>query len=77
MTDADHVALAKLLRKLKGMVIISSYPSPLYDGLYRGWRKVSWTGGQFCSQNTGSKTRTEVVWMNPACADAQRQSSLF
>lgn len=77
MTDVDHRELSKVLHSLKGMVIISSYPGTLYDRLYRGWHRVAWTGGQFCSQNTGSKTRTEVVWMNRACARAQRQLSLY
>ena len=77
MTDANHRELSKVLHSLKGMVIISSYPGALYDRLYRGWRKVSWTGGQFCSQNTGSKTRTECVWLNRAAVDNQRQASLF
>jgi DNA adenine methylase len=77
MTDADHKKLAALLRSLKGMVIISSYPSPLYEKLYCGWRKIQWTGGQFCSQNSGDKKRTEVVWMNKACAQAQKQQELF
>lgn len=77
MTDANHRELSKVLHSLKGMVIISSYPGALYDRLYRGWRKVSWTGGQFCSQNTGSKTRTECVWLNRAAVENQRQASLF
>jgi DNA adenine methylase len=77
MTDADHKRLSELLHSLKGMVIISSYPGPLYAKLYRGWKRVSWTGGQYCSQNTGDKTRTECVWLNRAAVDAQRQASLF
>ena len=77
MTDAQHKELAKLLRSLKGMVIISSYPSPLYERLYRGWKRVSWTGGQYCSQNSGDKTRTECVWLNRSAERNQKQASLF
>ena len=77
MTDADHKELSAVLHSLKGMVIISSYSGPLYERLYRTWKKVSWTGGQFCSQNTGSKTRTECVWLNKAASHAQRQGILF
>jgi DNA adenine methylase len=77
MTDRDHCNLASVLHSLKGMVVISSYPGPLYERLYKTWKRVSWTGGQFCSQNTGDKTRTECVWLNKAAVDAQSQRSLW
>ena len=66
MTDTQHEELAELLHALQGMVVISSYPGPLYDRLYADWHQREWTGGQFCLQNTGNKTRTEVVWLNDA-----------
>lgn len=78
MTDKDHEALAELLQSLKGMVVISSYTSALYDRLYRGWEKISWTSGQFCSaSNSASRIRTEVAYLNPATMNQQKQSSLF
>lgn len=76
MNDAQHRDLSKLLHSLKGMVIVSSYPGPLYERLYRGWKKVWWTSGHYCSTNT-SQPRTEVVWMNRSAAQHQRQASLF
>lgn len=72
--DPDHKRLAECLRELGGMVVVSSYPSPMYEKCFRGWKRVAWTGGQFCSQNTGPRERTEVVWLNKAAVDAQRQS---
>jgi DNA adenine methylase len=77
MTDRDHCNLASVLHSLKGMVVISSYDSPLYARLYKTWKKISWTSGQFCSQNTGDKTRTECVWLNRAAVDAQTQGSFW
>jgi DNA adenine methylase len=65
MTDADHAKLAELLRSLKGMVIISSYPGPLYDQIFGDWEKLTWSGQQFCH---GSQKRTECIWLNPAAA---------
>ncbi len=66
MMDKDHARLAELLHSLRGMVIISSYPGPLYAKLYRDWKIMERTGGQFCSANTQSQKRTECVWINPA-----------
>lgn len=64
MADVHHKNLAELLHSLKGMVIVSSYPGPLYDRLYRDWKHMEWTGGQFCSANGASQKRTERVWLN-------------
>lgn len=66
MNDADHEQLAGVLHAAKGMVILSGYPSSLYDrDLYPDWirheRKHIADGG---------KVRKEVIWMNQACADA-------
>ena len=77
LTDEQHEELAELLHSLKGMVIISSYHGPLYDRLYADWHQRQWTGAQFCSQNTGNKTRTEVVWLNDAAWHASPVQMLW
>jgi DNA adenine methylase len=77
MTDKDHVRLAELLHSLRGMVLISSYPSPLYRKLYRDWKLMDWTAGNFCSANTRSQTRTECVWINPAAWQNSPQKFLW
>ncbi len=74
--DKDHEGLAELVRSLGGMVIISSYPSPLYARLYNDWRTIDWTSGQFCSANTNSQKRTERVWINEAAWEAMPQRLL-
>lgn len=79
MSDEDHVALLAKLRTLKGMVIVSGYPSDLYDGLLGDWERHS-TGARI-SGGRGAELRTEVVWLNQACSEALRrprtQSSLI
>ena len=39
--DADHEDLLRLLRRLPCSVMISGYPSALYDRLLEGWHSVS------------------------------------
>ncbi len=75
MTDEDHVRLSELLHSLKGMVVISSYPGPLYDRLYAGWHSIEWTSKHFVS-TSGDAKRTECVWLNPA-ARANSQQNIF
>jgi DNA adenine methylase len=77
ITDAEHRKLSKVLRSLKGMVIVSSYRSPLYERLFRGWHLVEWTSGHFCSSNNAGVERTETVWLNPAAYRAMPQRQLF
>lgn len=59
MTDEDHRALAELLRKVEGAVVLSGYHSELYDELYGSWERIEKTG-PFCDK---AKERTEVLWM--------------
>lgn len=67
LTDEDHRALAEKLHALKGMVLLSGYPCPLYEELYGDWERV-----EKRTMADGAKERTEVLWMNPAVS-ATRQ----
>lgn len=71
LTDEQHRELAAVLRSLHGMVVLSGYACPMYDDLYPDWRRV-----EIATFADGAQPRTEVLWLNPACASAQRQHSL-
>ena len=71
MTDDQHRDLAEVLRKCEGMVVVSSYPSALYDELYGDWSR-----DECQARADGNKPRIEVIWMNPACWNTQRQLRL-
>lgn len=58
MNEREHRQLASFLKKLKGMVIVSGYPSELYDRIYKGWTRV-----QRSALADGASKRTEVLWM--------------
>ncbi len=60
MKDDDHERLAHALHQLRGAVVLSGYPSPLYDGLYRGWRLVTRAAATFAA-----RPRLEVLWLSP------------
>lgn len=65
MTDEDHRELAAVLRGLKGMIVLSGYPSPLYEQLYGGWHRVERE-----ALADGARPRTEVLWLNTAAAQS-------
>ena len=60
LSEDEHIELAYLLHSVKGMVVISGYPSELYDRLYSDWerdeKQVFSDGG----------ARTEYLWMSPS-----------
>jgi len=68
MSDADHVALAGVLHEVAGMVVLSGYPSPLYQELYGQWHRV-----ERAALADGAAPRTEVLWMNDAAVAALDQ----
>ena len=59
MEDEHHRELAKFLKLCKGMVVVSSYESPLYESLFKGWRRVN-----RATRTMKSTRRVEVLWMN-------------
>lgn len=59
MTEQDHVELLAALSDHKGYVILSGYPSEMYDRELRGWRKI-----ERRSYNQNTDPRTEVLWCN-------------
>lgn len=56
--EQDHVELLELLKGLACQVIVSGYPSALYDELLVGWRRV-----ELQVMNQGG-VRTEKLWFN-------------
>jgi len=64
LTDAEHAALLAFLSTLKGMVIVSGYPSALYDDALADWRRI-----ERPALADGARKRTEVLWINPRAAD--------
>lgn len=73
LTDADHGELLAFLRELKGMVVLSGYPSVVYDqGLGGGWVKI-----ERSALADGALKRTEVLWLNSAAAAAMPRPDLL
>lgn len=70
--DVDgHRRLLAFLQTLKGYVVLSGYPSALYDAALKDWYRV-----ERQALADGARPRTEVLWINPA-AWARRGYSLF
>ncbi len=71
MSDQDHEELLKVLLELEGKVIVSGYPSEIYNDFLAKWKRVD-TSARI-SSGRGTETRTECLWISP---NAQ-QTDLF
>lgn len=65
MTDDDHRRLAALLKGVRGMVVLSGYPSGLYDELYPGWRRLD----REVQDITATGKQTECLWLSPRISE--------
>lgn len=72
MTDAGQEKLAHVLNSLEGYVLLSGYHSDMYETLYKGWAVVK---RKAIANGTGE--RVEVLYLNPAAAQARQQLTLF
>lgn len=65
MSDDDHGSLLARALQAKSMVVISGYANRLYDDALGNWRRL-----QMATHADGALDRMEILWINPACADA-------
>ncbi|WP_019833802.1 DNA adenine methylase [Sphingomonas sp. PR090111-T3T-6A] len=72
MSTEEHLPLLAALAGLEGMVVLSGYPSNLYDEQLIGWRRI-----ERAAFADGARERTEVLWINPAAQAAMAQPDLF
>jgi DNA adenine methylase len=77
MDDAGHRELGELLHQVRGYVVLSGYPSELYDELYGDWvlkeKAAVVDGGR-----VGGREVSECVWLSPRTSGAlDRQLRLF
>lgn len=75
--NTQHAECAEILRKCKGCVVISGYPSELYVEIYEkyGWKRVEQQ-----AQVNGGDYRTECLWLSPITQerlDLPEQVSMF
>lgn len=70
MTEDDHAQLLLRARQFSGMVVISGYPSRLYDMMLSDWQRH-----EKQAHADGALKRTEVLWLNPAAANAVRMGA--
>ena len=64
MSEEDHRELADVLSSCAGRVVLSGYPSKLYDKLYRAWRQVRFDIANHAAGGRSKARKTEMLWIN-------------
>ncbi len=67
-TDADHKRLLEWCVTSHSMVVLSGYPSKLYDDALTGW-ECRTTVAQ-SNIKRGSADKVECLWLSPSVSDA-------
>jgi DNA adenine methylase len=64
MTEADHQALLAVLLRCQGKVMLSGYPSELYDRTLASWRRHTFDMPNHAAGGDTKNRETEVLWCN-------------
>ncbi len=77
MSEEHHRDLARLLNSCKSKVVLSGYPSTVYDGLFTGWRKLEFDMPNHSSGGQVKERTVETVWLNWEDLPARSSNRLF
>jgi DNA adenine methylase len=64
MTEADHRELLDVIRHCHGKVILSSYPSPLYEAALADWTRHTFDLANHAAGGRSKRRMQECVWCN-------------
>lgn len=76
MSVEQHERLLELLLQVKGKVILSGYPSPLYDGKLENWSTVDFDLPNNSASGSSKQRMTERLWCNFAPAPARKAKQI-
>lgn len=72
MKNDQHITLLEALNKHNGYVLLSGYDSDLYNDLLHGWSKLT-----KMATTEAATSKQEVLWLNPAVSERNKQLSIF
>jgi len=64
MTEEQHVQLGEALKRCVSKVVVSGYPSMLYEDLFRSWRRVEYDIANHAAGGRKKSRKRETVWLN-------------
>lgn len=64
MTEEEHYELGKVLKVCVSKVVISGYPSELYEDIFRSWRRVEFDIANHAAGGRKKSRKRETLWLN-------------
>lgn len=64
LTVEEHIHMLNLAKNARGKVVISGYPSPLYNRTLKNWRCKKKNVANHSSQAKTKERRIECLWLN-------------
>jgi DNA adenine methylase len=64
MSEADHRELLDVIQGLRGKIMLSGYPSDLYDAALAGWSRHTFDLPNNAASGKSKARETEVLWCN-------------
>jgi len=64
MTEKDHEKLGETLCRCKSKVIVSGYPSELYNRMFKGWRSMAFDIANHAAGGATKRRKSETLWLN-------------
>ena len=64
MTEEEHYELGKVLKVCVSKVVISGYPSALYEDIFRSWRRVEFDIANHAAGGRKKSRKRETLWLN-------------
>jgi DNA adenine methylase len=64
MSEDGHCELLETLKQCKGKVILSGYPSKLYDTALKDWNRYEKDVPNHAAGGKKKERETEVLWCN-------------
>jgi len=64
MTEKQHVELGEILKACVSKVVISGYPSKLYEDIFGSWRRVEFDIANHAAGGRKKSRKCETLWLN-------------
>jgi len=61
MSEEDHEQFGETLRRCKGKVLVSGYPSELYSHMFKGWRTATFDMANHATGGAAKRRKTETL----------------
>lgn len=64
MTEEEHYVLGEVLNRCVSKIVVSGYPSELYEDIFGSWRRVEFDIANHAAGGRKKERKRETLWLN-------------